>query len=98
MKAHQRKARLKRARQHQAYCKARDHQYNRRIQELNSWVAYSKRHAHVERKDREAIAAFENHLERGNKWHQQAFNQLVIFLGMFFGVLLGLWWLAVKSV
>lgn len=85
MKANQRKAKLKRAKQHQAYCKTRDNRVTI-IKDLRDWNTYS-----------ESFAEFENYLERGNKWHQQAFNQLVIFLGVFFVVLLGLWWLAVRS-
>ena len=85
MKANQRKAKLKRARQHQAYCKTRDSR-----QMGQGWHFDEERF-------REVMLGFESYIERGNKWHQQAFNQLVIFLGVFFSVLLGLWWLAVRS-
>lgn len=86
MKAHQRKARLKRARQHHKYWTCPKWQEKNRQNTRNVFQSY-----------RDELDMFENYIERGNKWRQQAFNQLVIFLGVFFSVLLGLWWLAVRS-
>lgn len=45
MKANQRKAKLKRARQHQAHCKASKHQQIKRFKDVNEWASYSRRQA-----------------------------------------------------
>ncbi len=88
MKQHQRKAKIKRAKQHQEYCKSPQYQETQRVKWQEDLKRYDEEYAQFER-ETEAHLSVENRL---------TLKRVMIIVLSWVGVVFGLAWIAERFV